>query len=195
MAVMGFFKVCRCSRGTELEALPASQVRWRLAAGFRRRISIYWDGEEYPGVESPLGDFFGLGHGMLYPYISAPFVLGSPNALNGYWPMPYLKSARIEITNEGEKDIRCLYYIIDFREYHAPPKGVGLFHAKYRQEMPTTLGKNYKVFEASGRGHFVGLNMSIELDQDKWWGAGDAMIWVDGEDVFSVAGTAGLVSV
>jgi hypothetical protein len=154
-------------------------------------LRMYWDGEDNPSVECPIGDFFGLGHGMQYSYVSMPFVIGSHNGFNCYWPMPYMKSARIEITNEGDDDIHCFYYIIDFREYNTPPKNVGLFHAKYRQEMPTMLGKNYTVFEAKGKGHFVGLNMSIELYQDKWWGAGDAMIWVDGETEFSVAGTAG----
>ena len=165
-------------------------------------LKIYWDGEENPSVESPIGDFFGLGHGMLYPYVSIPFVisgeavltryggLGAPG-LNCYWPMPYLKSARIEITNEGQKDIERFYYGCDFREYKAPLQDVGFFHAKYRQEMPTVIGQNYKVFEAIGKGHFVGLNMSVELYQDKWWGAGDGMIWVDDEEVFSVASTAG----
>ncbi len=164
----------------------SSEAHWPRKVMLR----IYWDGEDHPSVEAPVGDFFGLGHGIIYPYVSMPFVIGSENGLNSYWPMPYLESARVEITNEGESNIDLFYYIIDFRDYATAPKDVGLFHAKYRQEMPTTLGSNYKVLEASGRGHFVGLNMSVEQAKDEWWGAGDGMIWVDGEDVFSVAGTA-----
>ena len=154
-------------------------------------FKMFWDGEDSPSVEAPIGDFFGLGHGMLYHYVSAPFVIASQYGLNCYWPMPFAKSARIEISNEGEQPIGMFYYIIDYRVYDAPREDVGLFHAKYRQEMPTTLGENYKVLEAEGCGHFVGLNMNIELDQEKWWGAGDAMIWIDGEELFSVSGTAG----
>lgn len=154
-------------------------------------LRMYWDGEQKPSVESPIGDFFGLGQGTLYEYASAPFVIGKRRGLNCYWPMPYREGARIEIANEGESSIESFYYIVDYRDYDKPFQDHGLFHAKYRQEMPTSLGKNYLVFEASGRGHFVGLNMSVELAKDGWWGAGDAMIWVDGEKDFSVAGTAG----
>ena len=35
--------------------------------------------------------------------------------------------------------------------------------------------------EATGRGHFVGVTMSVLQNQDGWWGEGDDMFFVDGE--------------
>src|SRR5438552_4687750 len=31
----------------------------------RAVLRMYWDGEQSPSVEAPVGDFFGLGHGRL----------------------------------------------------------------------------------------------------------------------------------
>src|SRR5688572_26145237 len=35
-------------------------------------LRAYWDGQEHPSVESPIGDFFGQGWGMKYNFISLP---------------------------------------------------------------------------------------------------------------------------
>ena len=154
-------------------------------------LRMYWDGEREPSVEAPLGDFFGLGHGMLYLYASRPLAIGTSAGLHTYWQMPFSSSARIEAANEGSRVLDCLYYSIDYRELEALDERIPRFHAQYRQEMPTVLGKTYTVLEAKGRGHYVGCNMSVELAQDKWWGAGDCRIFVDGERNPSVGGTAG----
>ena len=38
--------------------------------GWPRKVMLrmFWDGEKTPSVEAPIGDFFGLGHGMVYRY-------------------------------------------------------------------------------------------------------------------------------
>jgi hypothetical protein len=43
--------------------------------------------------------------------------------------------------------------------------------------------------EAAGRGHFVGVTMSVLQNQDDWWGEGDDMFFVDGEATPSINGT------
>ena len=35
-------------------------------------LRIYWDGENHPSVECPIGDFFGVGHGLDKPFVSLP---------------------------------------------------------------------------------------------------------------------------
>ncbi|MBI1940854.1 MAG: DUF2961 domain-containing protein, partial [Acidobacteria bacterium] len=52
-------------------------------------LRMYWDGEENPSVESPVGDFFGLGLGEYFLYESAPLSVGSQKALNCFFPMPF----------------------------------------------------------------------------------------------------------
>ena len=48
---------------------------------------------------------------------------------------------------------------------------------------------NYVWMVAAGRGHFVGVTMSVLENADGWWGEGDDMFFVDGEKLPSINGT------
>ncbi len=174
-------------------------------------LRMYWDGEAAPSVETPVGDFFGLGLGEYYLYQSLPLQVGSDKALNSFFPMPFQKHARITVTNEGAIKVGAFYFNIDYRAYSKPlPADQLYFHAQYRQAAPATgwtnqwqtngdaqiEGKknlngegNYIWMEATGRGHYVGVTMSILQNQDNWWGEGDDMFFVDGETLPSINGT------
>ena len=174
-------------------------------------LRMYWDGEAAPSVETPIGDFFGLGLGDYFLYESLPLSVGSNKALNCYFPMPFQKHARITVTNEGGGKVHAFYFNIDHRAYSKPlPADQLYFHAQYRQAAPAhgwmnewkdngdprvNDGKNldgkgnYVWMEATGRGHFVGVTMSILQNQDYWWGEGDDMFFVDGESTPSINGT------
>ena len=45
-------------------------------------LRMYWDGEATPSVETPIGDFFGLGLGDYHLYQSLPLSVGGDKALN-----------------------------------------------------------------------------------------------------------------
>ena len=172
-------------------------------------LRMYWDGESTPSVETPIGDFFGLGLGDYYQYQSVPLQVGSEKALNCFFPMPFQKHARITVTNDGSIKTDAFYFNIDYRAYGMPlPSDELYFHAQYRQAAPasgtTNQWKsngemdnkknldgdgNYVWMEATGRGHFVGVTMSVLQNQDKWWGEGDDMFFVDGEKLPSINGT------
>ena len=165
-------------------------------------LRIYWDGEESPSVEAPIGDFFGLGLGDYVTWHSQMLSVGSIKALNCFFPMPFRKHARITVTNEGQMKLGSLYYNIEYRSYSQPlPDGTLYFHAQYRQAQPNhgwtnqwhsngdalvndrknLDGKdNYVWLEAKGRGQFVGVTMSVLQNQDGWWGEGDPMFFIDG---------------
>src|ERR1700677_2997486 len=64
-------------------------------------LRMYWDGETSPSVETPIGDFFGLGNGIYYGWESLLLSAGADRALNSYFSMPYAHHARITVTNEG----------------------------------------------------------------------------------------------
>ena len=49
-------------------------------------LRIYWDGEETPSVEAPIGDFFGLGLGYYHPWQSEMLSVGSVKDLNCFFP-------------------------------------------------------------------------------------------------------------
>jgi Protein of unknown function (DUF2961) len=174
-------------------------------------LRIYWDGEDSPSVETPIGDFFGLGLGAYYNWQSAMLSVGSSKALNCFFPMPYRKHARITLTNDGKESIQNLYYNIDYRtDSHPLPPDTLYFHAQYRQAQPNhgwtsqwyangdplvnykrnLDGKdNYVWFEAKGHGQYIGVTMSVLQNQDGWWGEGDDMFFIDGESTPGIIGT------
>ena len=168
-------------------------------------LRMYWDGEATPSVETPLGDFFGLGLGAYVSWQSQMLSVGSNKALNCFFPMPYRKHARITVTNDGKDSVPSFYYNIDYRtETHPFPASTLYFHAQYHQAQPNhgwtgqwyensdplvvykrnIDGKdNYVWLEAKGHGQFVGVTMSVLQNQDGWWGEGDDMISVDDDPV------------
>lgn len=154
-------------------------------------LRMYWDGEENPSVEAPVGDFFGDGFGQYHNWHSLPLSVQG-KALNCYFEMPFGKGARITITNDGSQDVRSLYYHVDYELYPDAKAvvGKGRFHALWRREHPTKAidakvnltGKdNYVFVEADGQGQFVGVVLSVQGYSTGWWGEGDDMFFIDGE--------------
>ena len=153
-------------------------------------LRMYWDGEATPSVETPIGDFFGLGLGEYYDWQSELLSVGSSKALNSFFPMPYRKHARITVTNDGKESVSSFYYNIDYRTDSQPLSPQTLyFHAEYRQAQPnhgwTTQwyensdplvnykrnldGKdNYVWLDAKGHGQYIGVTMSVLQNQDGW---------------------------
>ena len=153
-------------------------------------LRMYWDGEKEPSVECPVGDFFGMGHGLDVPFDSLPVRVSSDGrGRNCYWPMPFGKSARITITNEGRQRCNSFYYYIDWRKLDKPARNTGYFHASYRQEFPTVMGQNYLIADLAGRGHYVGTVLSCRQLTPGWWGEGDDFFFIDGEKEPSLRGT------
>ncbi|WNQ13898.1 DUF2961 domain-containing protein [Paenibacillus aurantius] len=161
-------------------------------------LRMYWDGEDTPSVQCPLGDFFGLGHGKAAYFESLP-LQASYLGLNAWFPMPYENGAVITVTNEMESD-SFLYFYIDYQEMDALPEACGRFHANWRRELlhtateeqgPNANGtvqalnltgrNNYEVLRATGKGHYVGCVLHIDTDEAGWWGEGDDMFFLDGE--------------
>ena len=152
-------------------------------------LRMYWDGESDPSVESPIGDFFGLGNNRYYQYASLPIQIGTDKGLNCFWRMPFAKGAKITVTNDGPLPCIAFYYYIDYRQYDTPSADALKFHAQYRQEFPCAPLQNYVFLEATGRGHYVGCNLSLHLRAGAWWGEGDDMIYIDGAEQPQLHGT------
>ena len=153
-------------------------------------LRIFWDGEKYPSVECPIGDFFGIGHGVDKTFMSIPIrVTSEGRARNCYWPMPFHKSARITVTNESDQECRAFYYYIDWQKHSKLPESTAYFHAMYRQEYPCVMGKNYLLADIEGRGHYVGTIQSVHMMSAGWYGEGDDFFFIDGEAEPSLRGT------
>ena len=63
-------------------------------------IRMYWDDEETPSVESPLGDFFCCGFGRECFVNSVPVAVVPNRGFNCYFPMPFKKKAKITLENQ-----------------------------------------------------------------------------------------------
>ena len=174
-------------------------------------LRMYWDEETTPSVETPLGDFFGLGLGEYVVFEAAPLSVAPNRALNSFFPMPFQKHARITVTNMGQMIVSAFYFNIDYQAYGKPLSADTFhFHAQYRQASPNkgwsgpwkdngdprvndrknlAGEENYVWMEATGRGHFVGVTMSVVQNQDYWWGEGDDMFFVGGAKEPTITGT------
>ena len=153
-------------------------------------VRMYWDGEEKPSVEAPLGDFFVIGHGTDRAMQSLPVMVSSEGrARNCYWPMPFGKSAKITVTNEGTKPVNAFYYYVDWQQLPSLPEKTPYFHASYRQEYPTSPDKNFLIADIEGRGQYVGTVLNVRQREGGWFGEGDDFFYIDGESVPSLRGT------
>jgi hypothetical protein len=153
-------------------------------------LRIYWDGEEHPSVECPIGDFFGIGHGLDRSFISLPIRVSSEGrARNCYWPMPFRKAAKITVSNESDRECQAFFYYIDWQKHASLPTDTAYFHAMYRQEHPCVMGQNYLLADIEGRGHYVGTIQSVYHTSDGWYGEGDDFFYIDGEKKPSLRGT------
>lgn len=152
-------------------------------------LRLYWDGREEPGVEAPMGDFFAVGQ---RPEIveSLPVQVSATGSLTCYWRMPFAQSARITVTNDNPERGYGLYWQADWVELPSPlPENCGYFHARYRQENPAVMGRDYLFAEIEGAGQYVGTVMSVTMAQDGWFGEGDDFFYIDGEEIPSLQGT------
>jgi len=173
-------------------------------------LRAWWDNEDHPSIEVPVADFFCVGHAAIANYWSLPMNANTGGdsiekhrmGMNSFLPMPFARSARISVENQGEKPLRGLYWHVDYEQYASLPGHALRFHAVWKRENPfhavqaatNTDGKhNYIILEAHGAGHYVGCNLSVDNLNPQhgfsWFGEGDDMIFIDGEDMPSITGT------
>ncbi len=154
------------------------------------RLQVYYDGSAVPSVDCPVGDFFAVGHGFERTAESLMVVNSSSGrSRNSYWPMPFRKSCRITITNEGRRRVSNLYYHVDWKRVSSLPPDTAYFHALYRQSLPAEPGEPYEVLNVKGRGHYAGTVLSVIQREPGWFGEGDDFFYVDGEARASIEGT------
>ena len=154
-------------------------------------VRAWWDDQEHPGIECPLGDFFGFAHGKVMPYHSAVHSVGPKAGMNIWLPMPFVKRAKFSFTNEGEKAIP-LFYQIDYTIGEKHPEDVGRLHVLFRRENPTTEKKDLELLPLrKNKGRFIGAVIGIRnVHPDQWWGEGEIKVYFDGDQQFpTICGT------
>jgi hypothetical protein len=165
--------------------------------GYRELLlKITWDDSNSPSIFVPIGDFCGAGNSRVNSYQCAYFSCSvnenqnnkknGPSALNCYLPMPFKKSAKIEVINDSNNQY-MFYFYIDYEIYENEiPLGPdpGYLHAEFRQETPfggwapelfpntpetdgimnleeDAWNNNYTILETKGRGHYLGCFFNV----------------------------------
>ena len=143
-------------------------------------IRFYWDGEETPAVECPLGDFFACAMNEYAPVRSLPVCVNPGSAFNCYWNMPFRKGFRITLENRTDNDEWVYFQITYIRK----PVGehAAYFHAQFRRENPVQPMKDFTMLDnIHGRGQYVGTYMTWGVNNNGWWGEGEVKMFVDGD--------------
>ncbi len=148
-------------------------------------LRAWYDGQDHPSMECPLGDFFGLAHGKLTAYHSAVHSISPNGGLNIYLPMPFTRRVRMALANESAQSAR-LYYQIDYTLRDKHPDDVGRLHVLFRRENPTAEKHDFELLpRRTQRGRFIGSLMGVRnLSLHHWWGEGEMKAYLDGDQEF-----------
>jgi hypothetical protein len=146
-------------------------------------IRIYFDDAKAPQVEAPLGDFFGMMHGLDYYPVNTPLVsTKEANGYNCFFEMPFARGARIEFVNGPNET--SLHLMVAWQRFpDQEMKEKRRFCAQWRREMPTErYGENYLILDAVGRGQLIGFFYGVRLldNTDRWSHGGAENIFIDG---------------
>ncbi|MGE5222036.1 MAG: glycoside hydrolase family 172 protein [Omnitrophica WOR_2 bacterium] len=148
-------------------------------------LRFYWDHEEHPSVEVPLGDFFANGHDMSHHLVSSlPVTVGPRSGCNSYWPMPFRQHARITLQNDGPQDANVVAYRVLYQLYDIP-EGTAYFHAQWRRSMTQREAPEHIIVDGvRGRGCYVGTYLAWVALSQGWWGEGEVKFYLDGDQEF-----------
>ncbi len=175
----------------EINGPGAIQQIWMTPTGVWRWsiLRMYWDGEEKPSVECPVGDFFACGWGK-YAQVSSLAVCVNPgSAFNCYWQMPFKKKAKITLENIDTKSM-VLYYQVNYTLTQVP-EDAAYFHAQFRRVNPLPYKQVYTLLDGvKGWGHYVGTYLCWGVHNTGWWGEGEIKFYIDGDTEFpTICGT------
>ncbi|MCS7254161.1 MAG: DUF2961 domain-containing protein [Armatimonadetes bacterium] len=155
-----------------------------LRALHSARMRAFWDGETNPSIDVPIADL------MCIPFGWARFKSAFVDT-DGYWlmlriPMPFSRSAKLTIVNDGDETVTvtCNAQVGALR---MKAGSFGTLHAWFNCEK-TKPGIPHMLLRSSGLGQFVGFSLAIVGDSLECY-EGDLNIKVDDDTVPSIRGT------
>lgn len=177
----------------EIEGPGAIQHIWNTVHPdwWRKLIlRIYWDDEEMPSVETPIGDFFCNGWGQRCNVNSLPIAVNPAGGFNSYWEMPFRKKAKITLENLTEEECRGYYYQVDYTLTDIPDD-YAYFHAQFRRSNPLPYKEVHTLLDGvTGKGQYVGTYLAWQVNNTGWWGEGEIKFYLDGDGEFpTICGT------
>ncbi|MCY3021638.1 MAG: DUF2961 domain-containing protein [Planctomycetota bacterium] len=184
-------KAGQCFTLADIKGSGAIQQIWMTPnKQFRHSIlRMYWDDQEQPAVECPIGDFFACGWNKYAQISSLPVCVNPGSAFNCYWEMPFRKRCRMTMTNIAAEAM-TLFYQINYTLTDVPEDAAYL-HAQFRRVNPLPYKSVYTILDSvKGRGHYVGTYMAWGVNNAGWWGEGEIKFFMDGDREFpTICGT------
>jgi hypothetical protein len=175
----------------DIEGPGAIQQIWMTPTGHWRHsiLRFYWDDQETPSVECPVGDFFACGWNKYAQVSSLAICVNPGSAFNCYWEMPFRKRCRITMENIATSEM-VLYYQINYTLTEVPADAA-YFHAQFRRVNPLPYKDVYTILDGvRGQGHYVGTYMAWQVNNTGWWGEGEIKFFLDGDGEFpTICGT------
>ncbi len=191
----------------DIEGPGCIQQIWMTPTGNYRYsiLRVYYDDQENPSVECPIGDFFAsafTSFNVFAPVNSLAVCVNPGNAFNCYWPMPFRKRIRMTLENiNPHGEAMTVYYQINYA-LNEVPEDAAYFHAQFRRTNPLEQGEVYTILDGvRGQGHYAGTYMAWQLNNNGWWGEGEIKFYMDGDtdpalsDGKEVAGSTGFPTI
>ncbi len=123
-------------------------------------LRIYFDGNDFPSVEAPIGDFFGVGH-CEYRHYMSKFLGMSSGGFYCFFPMPFENGVKIEVENLHDTIAGDIFMNVNYQEMDYLDADTGRFHCLFQ------CGENpgaepLDILKADGRGHYAGCALSMQ---------------------------------
>ncbi len=166
--------VCTISKAPSmLRALEFTIPRADAEAFSAVRLRITWDNRTHPSVDAPFAMFFGAG--MLYNDDDREYLVrGLPMSIrymgesircSCYFPMPFFRSARVELVNTTGHAFGPVTWSVRYGTYDGPRNHVAYFHATHRDFPAPEAGRDLVLLDTRGVegsqdwcGHFTGTS-------------------------------------
>jgi hypothetical protein len=154
-----------------LRALEFSVPRAQAIAFGKARLRVTWDDLPHASIEAPLALFFGAG--TFYnrddrEYLVKAFPVhvrfdAARVHLACYFPMPFFRSAKLELIGDGAGDIADIRWNARYQPLREPTNHVSYFHATYRDHPQPVIGEDLVLLDTRATegggdwsGQFVG---------------------------------------
>jgi hypothetical protein len=156
-----------------LRALELDVPKESALAFSRAGLRVTWDGRTQPSIDAPVALFYGTG--TLYNRDGREFLVkafpmhvhddGKRVHLACYFPMPFFRSADIELIGSPTESLAEVRWSVRYTPYHDPVNHVAYFHATYADHPRPELGKDMVLLDTrkvegseEWSGHLVGTS-------------------------------------
>jgi len=149
------------------------------------RLDMYWDGATKPAVSVPFGDFFSVSLGKTTAFQNALFANPEGRSFVSFIKMPFKTSAKITISNEGNKELKNIFFDVDYNLMKNWNDNWMYFHAYWHRDTATKLTGDFELLpNVEGKGRFLGVNVGVNANPlygQSWYGEGEVKMFLDGD--------------